>query len=304
METITLILPLFVLVLGGYAARKTGFLSDAFVQDANRLVYYVALPVTLFTEMREVGPEDFAHLGLAAGYPLVVVATMLFALLVSVRMPRATRGAFVQVAFRGNLAYFGLPIALTALGAGAAGPLAVVLAVGLIINTVVSIVVLRLLAPDADASTVGSRLLSIVRNPLIIAVAVGLLASFVGLELPGFVATTFRWIASMSLPLILIVLGSSLSFRRLKAGLRVHLLAALAKLVVMPLIALAAAVYLFEMPSQIRSVLVLMSAMPTAVVSQTFAAQFGADAEASAAGVSLSTLLAMVTVPVWLALLL
>ena len=304
METITLILPLFVLVLGGYAARKTGFLSDAFVPDANRLVYYVALPVTLFTEMRTVGPQDFAHLGLAAGYPLVVVATMLFALLVSVRMARATRGAFVQVAFRGNLAYFGLPIALTALGAGAAGPLAVVLAVGLIINTAVSIVVLRLLAPDADASTVGSRLLSIVRNPLIIAVAAGLLASFAGVELPGFVATTFRWIASMSLPLILIVLGSSLSFRRLKAGLPVHLLASLAKLVVMPLIALAAAVYLFEMSGEIRSVLVLMAAMPTAVVSQTFASRFGADEEASAAGVSLSTLLAMVTVPVWLAVLL
>jgi predicted permease len=46
-----------------------------------------------------------------------------------------------------------------------------------------------------------------------------------------------------------------------------------------------------------------MSAKPTAVVSQAFARQFNADTEVAAATVSLDTILALVTLPIWVALL-
>ncbi len=301
METVLLVLPLFALIFLGYGLRKTSFLSSQFAFEANRLVYYITLPATIIAEMIKIAPEDLGRPELVIGYPLVVILTAALALALSLLIRYERRGAFAQICYRANLAYFGLPIASTAFGAESLAFISVIIAIGIIINTALSITVLKLLSPQEDRTSIRARLATVVRNPLIIAVALGLGIGFSGITLPGVVIDTVELIGRISLPLVLLVVGFSLSFSRLGGSLPVNLVAAAIKLAAMPLIAYAVLTGVFGAEGLIRDVTVVMSAMPTAAVSQSFAARFGADEQVTAAGVSLNTLLAMLTVPLWLA---
>ncbi|HDL53080.1 MAG TPA: hypothetical protein ENH32_03825, partial [Proteobacteria bacterium] len=43
--------PVFLVIGLGYLSRKLGFLPDSFIQSANRLVYYIAIPILIFGEI-------------------------------------------------------------------------------------------------------------------------------------------------------------------------------------------------------------------------------------------------------------
>jgi len=302
METVTLVLPLFALIFIGYGLRKSGFFSPQFATDVNKLVYYVALPAAIIAEMFAATPAELAQPQLVIGFPLVVLGTIAVAVLLSAAMRREQRGAFAQLCYRANLAYFGLPIVTTALGPQSFGYAGVIVGIGLIINSVFTVVVLKLLAPDRDESSISSHLAAILRNPIIVALAIGLAVSFAGAAIPPIILRVLQLLGRTSLPLVLLVVGFSLSFSQIRNSLGVNIAAALIKLLVMPAIAYVVIGVAFGTTGLIRDVVVLMAAMPTSTISQSFAARFGADEQMTAAGVSLSTLAAMLTIPLWLAL--
>lgn len=297
------VVPLFAVILLGYVLRKTEFLSPQTVGQLNSFVYYIALPVTIVLELLPVPLSEVSRVELILGYPLIVLITAALVLVVAIPVPREQRGALAQISYRGNLAYFGLPIISVALGAGSLGFIGMLIGVGLVINVVLSIVILTILGPRERRSTVRGHLTSIATNPLIVATAVGALASLSGLELPAPVHRTLALVGQTSLPLVLIVVGYSLSFRGMRGRLGLGFFGAAVKLVVMPAIALLLMAWPFGATGMARDVVVLMAAMPTAAVSQSFAVAFGADEELTAAGISLNNLLCMVTVPIWLVLL-
>ncbi len=287
----------------GYALKKLAFLTEDLVSGLNRLVYYIALPVMLFGETARLTtlPQSFATA--AAVYSIAVVIVTVLALLITVGRPAGKRGSFTQASFRSNLAYLGLPIVSAALGDKVLGIIAVLIAVGVVLHTTLSVISLRVLDPHAARGNALSHSLHIVRNPLIIAIAAGLLVAGIGIDLPDSLARTIDLLASMSLPVILLIIGFSLSFTSIGRSIVPASGATLLKLVVMPLIALGVGVWLFETSGDLRNTIVLMAAMPTAVVSQTFARQFNADTELAAATVSLDTIMALVTLPIWITLL-
>lgn len=302
-DTIALILPLFILIALGYVLKKTRFLSEGFIAELNRLVYYIALPAMLFgtTTDQSTLPPSFG--ATAAVYSIAVIAVTMLAIVLSTGRTAALRGSFVQASFRANLAYLGLPIVSGALGNEVIGIIAVIIAVGVILHTVLSVVTLRILDPTAQQRSVVSHLAHIVTNPLIIAIVLGLLVAGAGIELPAFLRRTIDVVASMSLPVILIIVGFSLSFTSIGRSIVPAAGATVLKLVIMPLIAWALGAWVFGTTGDVLRTIVLMSAMPTAIVSQTFARQFNASAQLASATVSLDTLLALLSLPIWIAVL-
>lgn len=302
LQAIELIIPLFSIILVGYVFRKTSFVADTFVDDLNRLVFYIALPVTLFVETADMpGVSPDIAVAAVAMFAAIVLTTFA-ALVVSFRIQPMRRGPFVQGSYRSNLAYLGLPVVSTLLGAQSLPIIAVAIATGVITHTVVSILVLRLFQRNADALSIPQRLLEIAKNPLIVAVVLGLLVSALSIPLPSLAVDTLDLFSRVSLPLILLVVGFRLSFRNIGGSLAAAFGSALMKLVAMPLIMWAVLTWVFPATPFVRATMVLLLAMPTAVVSQSFAEVFEADEQLAAAVVSVSTLLAAVTIPVWSAL--
>ncbi|MGZ8258951.1 MAG: AEC family transporter, partial [Caldimonas sp.] len=128
----------------------------------------------------------------------------------------------------------------------------------------------------------------------------GLLANAIGLTLPDAVATTLQRIGSAALPLGLMAVGAGLTLGALKAapGLAAALLAI--RHAALPIVALVLAAAL-GLPQEQRAIVVLFSALPTAASAYVLAARMGGDASFVAGLVTMSTLLGMIGIPLWLA---
>jgi len=296
----SLIVPLFVVIALGYVLKKTKFLPRSFAGDLNKLIYFIGLPALLFQKTSQIDFSGYSFGSVSAGYPIVVVVTALLTLPVSILVRKESRGAVIQAAYRANLAYMGFPIVVSALGDGIAALAAMIVGVGNVINSVLAVIILRMLGPEGESDSVWRKLVQTVANPLIIATVLGLLSSAVGLRLPSTVNNAIGLVAGMSLPAILVVIGMSLSFTEMRAYAWPASLASGFKLVVMPLFAYYFMRVVFGMGGKELGVIVVMAAMPTAVAAQSFAAGFKADEKVTASAISLNTVLSAVTLPLWL----
>jgi predicted permease len=141
----------------------------------------------------------------------------------------------------------------------------------------------------------------LMRNPLILATLGGLIANLLGLRLPDPVGTVLQRIGSAALPLGLMAVGAGLQFGGLAASkaLAAGLLGV--RHLVLPAFALGLGLWL-RLPPLELTVLAAFAAMPTASSCYVLAVRMGGNGPFVAGLVTLSTLLGMLTLPVWLAL--
>jgi hypothetical protein len=141
----------------------------------------------------------------------------------------------------------------------------------------------------------------IVGNPLILATAGGVAFALAGWSLPALLSETLELLARASLPLGLIAVGAGLRLDSLSHA-RGHLwYGAIIKLLVLP----ALAWWLgkgFGLAGVHFEIVLLFAALPMSTVAYVLAVRMGGDARVTAAQVALTTLLSMLTLPLWLAL--
>ncbi|GGK84255.1 AEC family transporter [Mangrovihabitans endophyticus] len=265
------------IVLAGWAARRWSGLPDDAQAVLGGLAYTVLSPCLLFTAAAG------ADLHLLLSEPLLVSAAaagICFGshVLVSWLAPgERTPGATVTGALAAgyvNANNIGIPVATYVLGDAT-------LAVPIIVLQVLIITPLVLaLLEAATTGRVSPRaiLAAPLRNPLVIAVALGVLVSAFGLHVPAIVARPVATIGAAAVPVVLIAFGMSLSGRRVLAARhdRVPTIAAvILKIVVMPVVALTLALAL-GLPPQIRYAVTVLAALPTAQNVFLFAQRFGA----------------------------
>lgn len=260
-----------------------------------RLVYYVLFPALLYRSLAQPGYS----LG-AAGMPLVVAVTAtgtamaLSALAAPVlRLPRATFGACFQCGFRFNT-YVILAVAVR-LGGTDAVALASIL-VGVLVPMVNIAAVLAL--ADGGAAHMARQL---VRNPLILATVAGIATHAAGVMLPSLLDHFLALLAGAALPLGLLAVGAALRSERGAVPPAALAWFHTVKLVLLPAIAwlLARATGLITLETQI---VVLVAAVPTATSAYILAVQMGGDGRAAAWMITSGTLLAALTLPLWLSL--
>jgi len=142
----------------------------------------------------------------------------------------------------------------------------------------------------------------LVRNPLILSTAAGLLANVLGLHLPEAVATTLHRIGLAALPLGLMAVGAGLQFRGLREAPRFAAAMLTIRHAVLPAISIGLALWL-ALPEAQRTIVLAFAALPTASSAYVLAARMGGNGPYVAGVVTLSTLVGMVGIPVWLAVL-
>jgi predicted permease len=142
----------------------------------------------------------------------------------------------------------------------------------------------------------------LMRNPLILSTVAGLLTNLAGIRFPDAVATTLQRIGLAALPLGLMAVGAGLASRRPEGGARPRRDVPDAAPCGLPAIAIGLTAAL-ALPLEQRAIVVLFAALPTASSAYVLAARMGGDGGFVAGIVTLSTLLGMISIPVWLALL-
>lgn len=281
--------PVFALAAVGLVWVRLGI--DYPVAFVTRLAMTLSVPCLIFVSLMETEIEARAltTLSLASLAAYGVVGAALLAVSAALRLELRTYYAPLVFGNTGNL---GLPLALFAFGEEGLGLAVVVFAVMAVLSFTVGIWVVA----------GGGSPLAALREPLVAATLAGGACLWFDVTTPPFVTESLRLTGQMAIPLMLITLGVAMARLR-PAGLwRPGALSAL-KLVV----CVAAAWWVgraFALPPVAFAVLVLQVATPVAVTSYLLAEKYGADAEAVAGLVVVSTATSVLALPLLLAVLL
>jgi malonate transporter len=289
-----LLLPDFALILCGFLVCRYTALNRTVWEQVESLVYFFLFPVLLFSSIVR-SPLDLGAASslIGAGLLLGVGGIALAYLLPHVpglgrHIDRREHAGAAQVAFRFN-SYIAL--ALSERLAGAQG----LLLIAVLIGVCVPLFNVGAVWPMARHSQTGLAR-ALVRNPLIIATALGLAANFAGFRVPGWLEPTVARVGGASLPLGLMAAGAGMQLGHLaqQKALTAGLLAI--RHLLLPLLA-AALAWAFRLETAQAAILLAFSALPTASSCYVLAARMGYNGPYVAGLVTLSTLLGMASLP-------
>lgn len=145
----------------------------------------------------------------------------------------------------------------------------------------------------------GSVVKKILTHPCIIAVEIGLALFLFQIPLPGFLGDTVKSISGCNTAMSMILIGSILAEVHIKELLdKTALFYSAVRLAVIPGLALLGCL-IFGIGGLVAGVSVLLAAMPAGSTTAILAARYDGDAVFASKCVTLSTVLSLITIPVW-----
>lgn len=290
-----LLVPDFAMILLGLVLRRRFRFDDRFWAGLERLVYYVLFPALLFHALTR-APIDVGAAGplvatglvaISAGIALGLLARPLFR-----QQPLVFASQF-QCAFRFN-SYIGL----AAIGKlhGEAG----IAAMGIVMGAVIPYANLASVWMLARHGNLG-LFRELARNPLVLATLFGVTFNLAGMSVPALPQQVLERLSEASIPLGLLAVGAALELSSASgghAGAAAYMLAV--KLLAVPGVAWLTA-SAFGLQGVYFTAALLVAALPIAPSAYILAVRMGGDGPLTARLISASTLLAMVTLPLWIA---
>lgn len=296
--------PIFIILAIGYFLRRKSFITEDFVKVADKLVFKLLLPVLLFSNVASMDRSTFDknHIVLIL-YALLAVIISSFGLL-AITTPLITdsakRGAFVQGAYRSNTAVLGIPFAQNLFGDAGASMTAILIAFVVPLYNVIAVIILTMCDPDKGKDQKLSKKLTgvakdIIKNPLIIGIALGLAVCFLDIELPIIARKTVSYLASASTPLALIAIGANFDFADIRERIGLTITASILKTAVIPMLVVVIGAFLGFEESYLGALFVIFGT-PSAVSSYIMAKNMNNDYKLASQIIVTTTLLSAITV--------
>lgn len=298
---IQILAPILLLVVIGFFLAHLRFLGKAFMDDLNKLVFWIALPALLFRSVAHTDKPGSSTLALLAllfvGTVIIAAAGWLGAGLL--RLHPSSKGTLSQSAFRGNLAYIGIPVlAYTFEGLSgkreAFATAVIVMAFLTAFGNALSVIMLS--SGQQSPNPLRTVLRSIFTNPLLLGGMAGMPLAFAGIRLPVYLDRTVEALGSPAVPIALLCIGGSLAHARLGDRLGGVLVSTLLKNLCFPLL-----VYflspLFGITGDNLKIALILAACPTATASFVMVRQLGGDEPLASKSIVLSTICAAASLP-------
>lgn len=278
--------PVFLLALVGFAWVRLGF--EYRVEFVTRLAMTLAVPCLIFTALMQtqIDPAALSLVSLAA---LLAYGGVLAVFWIVVLVLRLDRRTYLAPLVFGNTGNVGLPLAVFAFGAEGLGYAVVIFAVMAMLAFTLGI---WLVAG-------GGSPMKAIKEPMVPATLLGSLFLWQGWETPVFLTNTLDLIGQLAIPLMLVTLGVAVA-RLTPGGIGRAIWLSALKAILCVGVAFGVGVWL-ELPHIALAVLVLQVATPVAVTSYLLAEKYEADADAVAGLVVISTLMAIIVIPLVLA---
>jgi hypothetical protein len=298
------LLPVFLLIVLGIILKRTLMRLETQWHGLERLTYYVLFPMLLIQTLVKADLSSVPVAGVGGALLLSALAISLLCLAVQPLLARfAIEGPAFTSIFQGATrwqTYVALSVSGNLFGnVGLALASVAMVAIIPLVN-VLSVAVLAHYASPKQQS-VRTIVMTVLRNPLIWACAIGLAINIIHLPLPRIWHQVADALGSSSLAIGLLVTGAGL---QLQGFLRPNLAASLGvilKLILMPAIAIALAL-VFGVSGVNLVIVAACSAVPTSPSAYVLARQMGGDAPLLTQIITLQTILAAVTMPIAIAL--
>lgn len=286
------VITLFLMMGVGYVLAKKGWFTEKTTAQCTHLLVYVVTSCIIITKLQIEASVEVIHsmlmsvVGMAVPFVIMLPVVQL---MFRKEVPDTKIVRRFSMVYS-NSSFMGLPLLAGVLGEDA------------LIFGIISMMVFTVFQWTHGALTMGGTL-SVKRmfvNPGMISMAIGVLLFVTGLRLPAPVNNAMEFMADMNSPLAMVVIGAQMAradIRHVFQKPRLFLSAAV-KLVVVPAVVCVAILPLKLEPISYCAC-VVMAACPAAGTTSIFAQMFNRDVETAAQMVTLSTLLSVVTLPVF-----
>lgn len=284
--------PFFALVLAGFMAAHRRMLPLEAIPGLNGFVLYFALPALLYRFGSTTPIAQLLDASVAGVYALCALVMVAFAVAMSlnkrIRWNDASMGALVA-AFP-NTGFMGVPLLAALLGPASAGPIILLIFVDMIVTSSLCVALSRLDEGEGHGGRAmldaGKKALrGVAANPMPWAILLGAAASALEFKLPLPVEQTVWLLADAASPVALFTIGAVLARAQIQANhpmpVSDYLPVTLMKLVLHPLLVLGVGTAAIQLGVPLQpfalTVMVLVSALPSASNVSLLAERLGAD---------------------------
>jgi predicted permease len=301
---IAALLPVFLLIVLGFILKRTLIRPETQWHGLERLTYYVLFPTLLIQTLVKADLSSVPVAGVGGALMLSALAMSLLCLALRPVFSRwnidgpaftsifqgATRWqTYVALAVSSNLfGHTGLALASVAM-----------VAIIPLVNVFSVSVLAHYAAPEKQS--LRAIVMTVLTNPLIWACAIGLAVNVTHLPLPQVWHDVAEALGRSSLGIGLLVTGAGLQLAGMFRPSLAASIAVLLKLILMPVLGVALALW-FGISGSSLVIVAVCSAVPTSSSAYVLARQMGGDAPLLAQIITLQTILAAVTMPIAIAL--
>lgn len=301
-ELFSALAPVFGLILLGYVLKRRDFPGNHFWAPAEKLTYYLLFPALLIESTRQASLGSGAlRPALAVVLAVLALSGLLFAARRWLNLSGPAFTSVVQGSIRPNT-YLGLAATAGLMGAAGLAQAAVILALLVPLVNVISVSALCGHGQNASRGPgIAGFLRELGKNPLILAILIGLALNVSDLTLPKLATEFLDILGRAALPLGLLAVGAGLSFAAVGKGRRPILVCLLTHLVLLPALTIIACLLLGASAEGLTTA-ILFTAIPTAPSAYILARQLGGDHALMAAIITAQTVAAAASLPLILAL--
>ena len=299
------VVPIILLIGSGFLARRQSILRAGDERVLAQYLYYFALPALLLVNMAETTfNAETLRFVLAMNVPVLVATTLYLLVYFIFRFKRDLLYLLIVATVFGSMAFFGIPFIIFAFPTALGERFAILSASSVsVLAVALSITSLEMYKLNREgkaglAKGVGIVVRRLVKNPLILAIAGGVVVSLLGLKLPLPISGMLHMLGRTTAGVALFMLGVALygkKYSNLLPGFGLSLL----RIIFLPLIAFLV-VRVLGFTGIPASVLVLQNAMPVAVSIFVLSERYDFYKETIASLILFSSLGAVIYLNIWL----
>jgi len=302
LRSISGILVILGMILVGFVIGEKGWFDDKSRGLLAKLVTQVALPCyMLYTITQRFTAADLLKMLPALRFPALSMVVLLGIATGVARIFAVSqdhRGLFISMFFNSNTIFVGLPINQALFGDAS---IPYVLIYYMCNTTFFWTLGTYLIQRDGEGEAQFDLKTSLkkVFSPPLMGFLLGLVLVMLQIKLPAFLASDLQYLGNLTTPLSMIFIGLSVSHvgvKQLVLG-KDQLLILLGRFLVAPLL-MATIVYWVPLPSLMKQVFIIQSAMPVMTNAPVVARLYGADSDYAAVMVTETTLATMVVIPI------
>lgn len=291
---------LYIMVAVGFIADRLNVFTEKTARASNDLLFYIVNPCVIVNSFLNTTFSSDAGIGFAIALGcsfFAHVAGILFAAPFFNKKGVDNGAIFKYACIYGNVGYMVLPLANSVLGATG-----VFLCSGAVVafNTLAFTHGIWLMNKGKD---VKFELKSLILNPGVISVIIGLPLFLLSVKLPELISQPINYIANLNTPLAMLIFGTYISKTDLKTIFRIpeqYLIIAI-RLIAVPLVMLAAC-KLLKLSPTLTTACMLSASAPCANNTVMFSAKYGKDTGLASQVVAFNSFVSIITLPVMIAI--
>jgi len=289
--------PVGALLVSGFLLKRYELTDDHFLKIADKLIYYVFFPLLLFWKIGASNTGSGTDLKYCAAAILAVLLIYLLSagFMYFSGVTAFQAGSFSQSCYRFN-SYIGMAVIMNAHGSEGVRLFSLLIGFTIPVVNVLSVATLIWFSSGQYTLKVKSVYIfkALVSNPLILGCAAGIVYAHSIGRFPLFLTNSFKLAVYTALPLALLSIGGSLTFKGVKNNFGLALQASAFKLVMLPLTGFIL-FKLMHVTGMAFHVGMIFLALPTSSAIYILSSQLDSDTELATAVILLSTILSFIS---------